>query len=202
MKRALGHEVISCDVLPNDECQKFHYQGSVLDILNDGFDMMIGHPPCFRLSKAGGAHWKKEQFKIEQKEAFEFVLKLWDAPINHICIENPVGFLNSNWRKPNQIIHPYYFGDAWLKETCLWLKNLPQLQYTLQPNLFTNTVTAVEPQGNWVKPGNNRPHRRFNNVPEGGKGNWKDRSKSFNSIALAMASQWSDYICERSLVTS
>lgn len=178
--REKGHYVLSCDLLSNDEDQSNHYKGSVFDVINDGWDMMICHPPCFRLSKAGGAHWKKEWFKKEQDEALEFVRKLMGASIEKIALENPVGKINSAIRKPDQIIHPYMFGDAWMKETCLWLKNLPLLTHT----------TIVEPKGNWVKPGNKRPHRRFDDVPEGGKGNWKDRSRSFNGIATAMAIQW------------
>lgn len=187
--RKLGHKVTSCDMLPNDEDQTNHYTGDVTDILNDGWDLMIAHPPCFRLSKASGAHWKKEWFKKEQEQALEFVKLLMKAPIKHICIENPIGKINTAIRKPDQIIHPYFFGDAWMKETCLWLKNLPKLTYCVQDNLF-ETTTAVEPKGNWVKPGNKRPHRRFDDVKEGGKGNWKDRSKSFEGIAKAMAEQW------------
>lgn len=184
---ALGHDAMSCDLKPSETKGK-HYQGSVLDILNGGFHLMIAHPPCTHLSKAGGWCWKFKQ--AEQQEAFEFVKQLWNAPIEMIAIENPIGWLNTNWMKPTQIIHPYYFGDEWMKETCLWLKNLPKLKYCLSDNLFEK-ATAVEPKGNWVKPGNNRPHRRFNDVKEGGKGNATDRSRSFESISKAMAEQWS-----------
>ncbi len=142
---------------------------------------MIAHPPCTHLSKAGGWCWKYKQ--KEQKEALDFVLTLMNAPIQFIAIENPVGKINTAIRKPDQIIHPWQFGDPWMKETCLWLKNLPLL-------VPTNIVT---PTGNWVKPGNNRPHRRFNDVPEGGRGNSHERSRSFQGIANAMAQQWGEY---------
>lgn len=192
---AFGHDVTSCDLLPTERPGK-HYQGDVFDIINDGWDLMVAHPPCFRLSKASGAHWKKEWFKAEQNEAAKFVERLWGAPIRHIAIENPVGFLNTNWMRPTQKIHPFYFGDPWMKETCLWLKNLPPLQYTPIANLFETRVTVVEPIGNWVKPGNKRPHRRFDDVKEGGNSNWKDRSRTFNGIAEAMADQWTKYLTQ------
>jgi hypothetical protein len=174
-----GHDVISCDILPT-EAPGPHYQGDVKDILDSGFDLMIAHPPCFRLSKVSGAHWKKDWFKIEQLRALEFVQLLMNAPIKHIAIENPVGKINSAIRKADQIIHPYMFGDPWLKETCLWLKNLPLLKPT----------NIIEPRGNWVKPGNKRPDRKFYFVPEGGNRNWKDRSRTFPGISEAMAEQW------------
>ena len=147
---------------------------------------MIAHPPCTHLSKAGGWAWK---FKNrEQKEALDFVTQLMNASIERIAIENPIGKINTAIRKPDQIIHPYYFGDGWLKETCLWLKHLPRLEYRLRDDMF-GLATAIEPQGNWVKPGNKR-NRRFNSVPEGGNRNPKDRSRTFPGIANAMAEQW------------
>jgi len=180
-----GHDAWSCDLIPSER-EGNHIQGGVLEILDDGWDLMIAHPPCTHLSKAGGWCWK---FKKEQQaEAFSFVLKLWDAQIDKICIENPVGWLNTNWQLPSQIIHPYYFGDPYLKETCLWLKSLPKLAYVLRDDMFYK-ATATEPTANWVKPGNIR-NRRFNRIPEGGRGKPKDRSRFFPSIAEAMAEQW------------
>jgi len=182
-----GHDAWSCDLL-DTEIPGQHTKGDVLEILDDGWDLMIAHPPCTHLSKAGGWCWK---FKgKEQKEALCFVKELMNAPIDHIALENPVGLINTAIRKPDQIIHPYYFGDPWLKETCLWLKNLPKLTYVLRDDMFYK-ATATEPQGNWVKPGNVR-NRRFNRVPEGGKRNAHDRSRFFPGIAEAMATQWGD----------
>lgn len=181
-----GHNAISCDIL-DTEAKGPHYKGNVMDIISENWDMMIAHPPCTHLSKAGGWAWKYKA--KEQQEAFNFVLQLWNAPIKRIAIENPIGWLNSHWMRPNQIIHPYYFGDPWMKETCLWLKNLPPLMYSIAGDLFQQK-TAVQPLGNWVKPGNNRPHRRFNDVKEGGKANAKERSRFFPSMAKAMAEQW------------
>lgn len=180
--RELGHEAYSCDL---QECSgghpEWHIMHDAIEVAASGiWDLMIAHPPCQKLSKAGGAHWKKPGFKDEQKKAFEFVLALWNSPIQSIAVENPVGWLNSNWKKPNQRFHPYHFGDPWTKETCLWLRGLRCLMPT----------KIVKPQGNWVKPGNVRPHRRFYEVPEGGNGNAKERSKTFPGIARAMAEQW------------
>ena len=181
-----GHDAHSCDFLPGEKGLPNHHQCDVREILNDGWDLMIAHPPCTHLSKAGGWCWK---YKIkEQEQAFEFVKTLWEAPIERICIENPVGWLNTNWQKPDQIIHPYYFSDPYLKETCLWLKGLQKLTYVLRDDMFYKS-TATEPKANWVKPGNIR-NRRFNRVPEGGKGNSHDRSRFFTGIAVAMAEQW------------
>jgi hypothetical protein len=130
------------------------------------------------LSKAGAWCWKHKQ--KEQAEALEFVRKLLSFPVPKIALENPIGKINTAIRKPDQIIHPWMFGDPWMKETCLWLKNLPLLLLT----------SIVEPGGNWVKPGNKRPWRRFDDVPEGGRRNAHDRSRTFPGIAEAMAEQW------------
>lgn len=174
-----GHDATSCDLEPS-ETEGKHYQGDVRDLLLKHWDLMIAHPDCTYLSKASGAHWKKASWKVGQIKAYEFVVKLWNAPINHIAIENPIGWLNTHWQKPTQIIQPFQFGDAWTKQTCLWLKNLP----TLQP------TNPVEPQGNWVKPGNKRPWRKFDEQPEGAGGSKRERSRTFYSIARAMAEQW------------
>lgn len=177
---ARGHHAMSCDLLPT-ESPGPHYQGDVRDVLKlDCWDLMVAHPPCTHLSKAGGWAWK---FKAqEQAEALAFVRLLLSAPIPRVCIENPVGRINTAIRKPDQKIHPWQFGDPWMKETCLWLRNLPPL--------LCLTEAPVEPIGNWVKPGNKRPHRRFDGVKEGGGGNAHQRSKFFPGIARAMADQW------------
>lgn len=184
--RERGHEAYSCDILPTEGNPAWHIQDDVLKHLDDGWDLMIAHPPCTRLAKAGGWCWKYKEAEIN--EAFQFVLKLWNARIKKIGLENPIGWLNTHWQKPTQIIHPYYFGDPYLKETSLWLKNLPPLIYFVKDNLCY-TKTSVEPKANWVKPGNKRD-RRFNQVPEGGNRNSHDRSRFFPSIANAMAEQW------------
>ena len=121
---ARGHEAISCDILPTEK-EGPHYLGNVLDILHDGWDMMIAHPPCTHLA-VSVAKWFKYKQK-EQEEALGFVQVLLDAPIEKICLENPVSVISSKIRKPDQIIQPWQFGHAATKTTCLWLKNLPKL---------------------------------------------------------------------------
>lgn len=177
--RAKGHDAWSCDLLPTEQ-EGPHYQGDVRSILRDNWDIMIAHPPCDHLSKVGAAHWKKPHKQVLQKEALEFVELIMRADIPKIALENPIGKINTAISKPNQIINPYEFGDPWMKQTCLWLKNLPLLRPTNQ----------VEPIGNWVKPGNVRPHRRFDRQIEGARGSKKERSRTFRGIAEAMADQW------------
>ena len=179
-----GWEVTTCDLLPSEGWHR-HIQGNILNYLNGDWDMGIFHPPCTHLSKAGGWCWKYK--KQEQLEAFNFVLSLWESPISKMAIENPIGWLNTNWQPPMQIMHPYYFGDPYLKETCLWLKGLPKLTYVLKDDMFYK-ATAIEPIANWVKPGNIR-NRRFNRFPEGAGGNIDKRSRTFPGIANAMAEQ-------------
>lgn len=180
--RELGHEAYSCDLqYPSGGHPEWHIMHDAVEVAYSGsWDLMIAHPPCQKLSKAGGANWKRPGFKEAQAQAFKFVIALWNAPIPSICIENPIGWLNSNWKKPKQRVHPYHFGDPWTKETCFWLKSLRPLMPT----------EIVKPIGNWVKPGNVRPHRKFYSVPEGANGSPKNRSKTFPGIARAMAEQW------------
>ena len=160
-----GHEALSCDLLPTDVPGP-HYQGDVLDIINDGWDLMIAHPPCTHLA-VSGARWFKEK-QQEQKEALEFVQVLLDAPIPKIALENPISIISSRIRKPDQIIQPWQYGHGETKATCLWLKNLPKL-------IPTNIVEGREPRVHMMPPSPDR---------------WKERSKTFAGIAEAMATQW------------
>ncbi len=118
---AKGHDAMSCDLLPTDSLGP-HYQGDVFDIINDGWDLMIAHPPCTYLSYAATRHWNKPGRAELREEALKFFLDLYTSNIPKICIENPVGYVNTVWRKPDQIIHPYYFGDPVQKRTCLGLR--------------------------------------------------------------------------------
>jgi site-specific DNA-cytosine methylase len=162
----LGHDAMSCDLLSTDVPGP-HYQGDVFDIINDGWDLMIAHPPCTHLA-VSGARWFKEKIK-EQAEALVFVRRLMDANIPRICVENPVSIISSKIRKPDQIIQPWMFGHGETKATCLWLKGLPNLK-------ATNIVSGREHRVHLMPPGPNR---------------WKERSKTFQGIADAMSSQWS-----------
>ena len=162
---AQGHDAISCDLLPTDAPGP-HYQGDVRDILNDGFDLMIAHPPCTHLA-VSGARWFKDK-QEEQTEALDFVRFLLDAPIDKIALENPISIISSRIRKPNQIIQPWQFGHGETKATCLWLKNLPCL-------MPTNIVEGREAKVHRMSPGPDR---------------WKLRSATYKGIAQAMAEQW------------
>ena len=163
--RALGHDAMSCDLLPTD-VDGPHYQGDVRDILNDGWDLMIAHPPCTHLA-VSGARWFKDKVQ-EQQEALDFVRLLMDAPISRIAIENPVSVISSRIRKPDQIIQPWQFGHGETKATCLWLKGLPLLTPT--------DVVDGREQRIWKLPPS--PDR------------WKIRSATYAGIAAAMAQQW------------
>jgi site-specific DNA-cytosine methylase len=160
-----GHDAISCDLLPTEQPGP-HYEGDVLDILNDDWDLMIAHPPCTHLA-VSGARWFKDK-QEEQKEALDFVRVLLDAPIKHIALENPVSIISSKIRKPDQIIQPWQFGHGETKKTCLWLKNLPPLKPT--------KIVEGREQRIWKMPPS--------------KDRWKLRSITYQGIADAMANQW------------
>ena len=162
---AQGHDAISCDLLPTDNPGP-HYQGDVRDILNDGFDLMIAHPPCTHLAVSGSRHFHRKQ--KEQKEALDFVRLLMDAPIDRWCIENPVSVISSAIRPPDQIIQPWEHGHGEVKSTCFWLKNLPKLKPS-------NCVEGREPKVHMMPPGPDR---------------WKLRSTTYEGVALAMGQQW------------
>jgi hypothetical protein len=156
---------MSCDLLPT-EAQGPHYQGEVQDILGQGWDLMIAHPPCTHLA-ISGARWFKEKAK-EQAEALDFVRLLLDAPIHRIALENPISIISSRIRKPDQIIQPWQHGHGETKATCLWLKNLP----VLQPSCV---VDGREARVHKMPPSADR---------------WKKRSETYLGIAAAMADQW------------
>lgn len=160
-----GHDAWSCDLLPTEKPGN-HYQGDVLEVINEDWDLMIAHPPCTHLA-VSGARWFKHKQK-EQAEALEFVRLLLSAPIERIALENPISIISSRIRKPDQIIQPWQFGHGQTKATCLWLKNLPNLQPT-------NIVEGREQRIWKMPPGPDR---------------WKERSRTFTGIAQAMAEQW------------
>jgi hypothetical protein len=163
--RALGHDAMSCDLL-DTEVLGPHYKGDVRDVMHNGFDLMIAHPPCTHLA-VSGSRWFKDKIK-EQGEALAFVQMLMDAPIPRIAIENPISVISSRIRKPDQIIQPWQFGHGETKATCLWLKGLPKLEPT-------NIVEGREARVHRMPPGPNR---------------WKERSRTYQGIADAMAAQW------------
>lgn len=193
--RKKGHTVISCDLLSNDEDNTNHYQGDVFDIIDDGFDMMIAHPPCTYLTLAANKYYDINKYgekaiqRIKDREqAIEFFLRLWNAPIEKICIENPVGVMcNYIDRENYQIIQPYHFGDAERKTTQLWLKNLTPLQYG--QNLFYQS-DIVKPEIIQYSSGRTSSKWLHDTFRLPSKDRWKIRSKTFPGIARAMAEQW------------
>lgn len=172
---ARGHDAWSCDLLPS-ETPGQHHQGDVLDILEDGWDLMIAHPPCTHLAVSGARWFHRKQ--AEQAEALAFVQALLDAPIPRIALENPVSIISSVIRKPDQIIQPWQFGHEATKTTCLWLKGLPTLVPTQIVGKGSRHVT---------KSGKSLP--TWYNLPPS-PDRWKKRSATFPGIAQAMADQW------------
>jgi hypothetical protein len=171
-----GHYAASCDLLPSDSPLGDHYQCSVLDILDHGWDLMIAHPPCTHLAVSGAKHFARKA--VEQAEALEFVRALLDAPIPRIALENPVSVISSRIRKPDQIVQPWMFGEEATKTTCLWLKGLPHL---------TPTRIVGKGERHITKSGKSLP--KWYNLPPS-PDRWKKRSATFQGIADAMATQW------------
>jgi len=166
--RARGHEAWSCDLLLAEDASPYHMQGDALEALKQPWDLLIAHPPCTHLA-VSGARWFHEK-RAEQAEALAFVRALLNAPVPHICVENPVSIIASHIRPADQTIQPWQFGHGETKATCLWLKNLPKLRPT-------QIVEGREARVHLMPPGPNR---------------WKERSRTFQGIAEAMAAQWSD----------
>lgn len=189
----LGHEATSCDINYPGAKNLPHYQGDVFDIINDGFDCMIAFPPCTHLANSGAKHFEQKRKDGRQQEAIDFFMKIVNAPIDIIAIENPIGIMSSIYRKPDQIIQPYYFGDEFQKTTCLWLKRLPLLYHNGTSNLFDDNVTHVG-KGEFIisKSGTKMP--KWYSDAKKGKNHSKERSLTFPGIARAMAEQWGEYV--------
>lgn len=172
-----GHNAMSCDLLPTEKDGP-HYQGDVLDVIEDGWDLMIAHPPCTYLTNSG-VRWLHERPErwILLNEAADFFFDLYHAPIKHICVENPVPHKYAIERigaTYNQIVQPWQFGHGETKKTCLWLRNLPELKPT-------DIVDGRKPRVHHEPPGPDR---------------WKNRSRFYSGIAEAMAAQWTDALLE------
>jgi hypothetical protein len=184
-----GHDAWSCDVLPSEIPYGNHLQCDVLEVIhNRSWDLMIAHPPCTYLTVTGN-RWFLPKYKDrypdrekQREDAVKFFMALANAPIPRIAIENPVSVIASRWRKSDQVIQPYQFGDKAVKKTCLWLKNLPKLKHTC----------VVEPEykiynSSTKKSGKSRYPMLWTGA---GKGMGQERSKTFPGIATAMANQW------------
>ena len=189
--RSLGYDAISCDLLPSEK-EGPHYQGNVKDILYDGWDLMIAHPPCTYLASSG-LHWNRKipGRERETEKALEFVRLLLNAPIPYIAIENPVGKIGTAIRKADQYIQPYEFGEDASKKTGLWLKNLPKLKSTKRVH-----GRMVEYNGKMVERWSNQCDSGQNRLgPSEDRG--QKRSYTYQGVADAMASQWGKYVIER-----
>ena len=178
--RAKGHDAWSCDLLPSEN-PTYHIQGDVLALLLDGWDMILAFPPCTHLAVSGAAWFEQKRKDGRQKEGIDFFMLFANAPIPKIAIENPVGIMSSIWRKPDQIIQPYQFGQPFSKKTCLWLKDLPLLKPT---NIVERgeqiTFASGKSMPKWYSDAFRLPPAERAKV----------RSKTFQGIANAMAEQW------------
>lgn len=187
----LGCDAWSCDLLESETPGK-HIRGDVLEVINDNWDIMIGHPPCTYLSFVANHVWYAEGRARKRLEALDFFLALWEAPIQKICLENPMGIVDRVIEKHTQIINPYYFGDNEVKRTCLWLKGLPKLIHRKEDDLFNKKTHTEKPKPMYV---------RYDGKPiyfaEGNHGGHV-RSKFFEGIAKAMAEQWTPLLMRRS----
>jgi hypothetical protein len=183
----LGHDAWSCDLIPSETNGK-HIIDDVTKHFNENWDLMVAHPPCTYLCVTGNK-WMKPEYKNRfpnreklRKDAIDFFMSLTNAPIPHIAIENPVGIMSSIWRKPDQYIHPYYFGDPHSKKTGLWLKNLPLLKPT----------NIVKPQMYIYKDGRKDPIWHIETMKLNTLERSKERSRTFQGFANAMANQWNN----------
>ena len=197
-----GHDAMSCDLLPTEKPGP-HYQGDVMRVINDGWDLMIAHPPCTYLS-VSGMHWTTRGLRDSKltDDALAFVRLLMDAPIPRIAIENPVSVISSKVRKPDQIISPYQYGHDASKKTCLWLKNLPLLRPThfIQPRWVCCNMPLSDGVGKYRCAncnGDKKARPRWRNQTASGQNKlppsadrWKIRSATYPGIADAMAHQW------------
>lgn len=171
--RARGFDAWSCDLLPTEGDPQWHIQGdAILAPRTRHWDLLIAHPPCTHLAVSGARHFAAKQASGVQQGALGFVQRLLDAPVRHIALENPISIISSRIRKPDQIVQPWQFGHGETKATCLWLKNLPKLKPT-------DIVEGREPRVHRMAPSPDR---------------WKERSRTYQGIANAMASQWGDYL--------
>lgn len=180
--RKLGHEAFSCDIIPTSGSHpEWHLQQDVIPLLNEKWDMIIAFPPCTHIAVSGAAWFEQKRKDSRQQQGIDFFMLFVNLECEKVCIENPVGIMSTQWRKPDQIIQPWMFGDPYEKKTCLWLKGLPRLK-------ISNAVTP-------------KPRKKFKGgktMPEWYADAWKMppkeraklRSKTFPGIAKAMAEQW------------
>lgn len=175
--RKLGHDAWSLDILPADDNSPFHIQDDVMNHLEDGWDLAVFHPECTHICVSGARWFPQKIADGSQQAAIDFFMKLVNAPIPKIAIENPIGIMSSRYRKPDCIVQPWWFGDPAFKATCFWLKNLPPLVPT---DKLPVPLKGTDEHKLW-----SAIHR----APPG-PDRWKIRSKSFPGMGRAVAEQW------------
>ncbi len=190
--RVLGHDAWSCDYLPSEGDPKFHIIGDVLGILDNGWELGVFHPPCQHLAASGARWFSSKQADGRQQRGIDFFMALANAPITRKAIENPGGIMSRIYRKPDQIIQPFWFGHEVQKATCLWLTGLPLLRPT---KMVGRGTIYIDPRGG--KHGGDHTMRAKNSysplmlLPQNQE-RWKIRSRTFAGIAAAMADQWGE----------
>lgn len=198
--RKLGFEAFSCDIRDSTgTLPKYHIKDDLFNVINDNWDCIIAFPPCTYLTYASNGVWSKIDKVYGRINAVKFFMDIYTNKCKYIAIENPQGIMGKFFRQPDQTIHPYYFGDNELKRTCLWLKNLPKLEYQLLPDLFSNTDIKLKPKPKYSyiqkKTGKTKNVYFSNNIEDlQNKNNSFVRSKTFPKIAEAMALQWGNFL--------
>jgi len=197
--RKLGFEAYSCDLQPcSGNHPEWHFQQDIFEVIKmKDWDCMIAFPPCTHLAVSGAAWFEAKRKDGRQQEGIDFFLKIANVDIKHIAIENPVGIMSNLYRKPDQVIQPYYFGDEAQKTTCLWLKSLPKLFHSKEKDLFCDEITHVG-KGEMMnytdkKTGKVKQMAKWYNDARSGNHGF-NRSKTFPGFAREMATQWGEYL--------
>lgn len=176
----LGHDAWSCDIEPTEVAGQ-HYQGDMFEIVNDGWDLIIAHPPCTHIAVSGARHFEKKRADGRQQQGIDFFMKVANINVPKLAVENPIGIMSTLYRKPEQIIQPYEYGHKTTKATCLWLKGLPLLK-----------PTDIVEKGEFVTfPSGKRMSKWYaDSAKHNPKERERIRNKTFQGIANAMAEQW------------
>ena len=199
--RKLGFEAYSCDIKKTSgKYAEFHFQNDLFEVVEKlKPNVLIAFPPCTNLAISGTRHFQKKIENGEQQKSIEFFMKIANLNIEHIAIENPIGIMSSKYRKPTQIIQPYYFGDEFQKTTCLWLKNLPLLIHNKTPNLFNEKITHTN-KGEFYY-FHDKKSGKMKRQPlwyvKARNNHSEIRSKTFPGIAKAMAEQWGHFLAQK-----
>lgn len=189
-----GHDAWSCDLRPTEsemtKKEGKHVEGDVMEMIERGWDLMVGHPPCNYISYAATRYWNDPGRVFKRLEALGFFAKLWDAPIDKICLENPKSCASPVIAKYSQEIQPYYWGDPFTKTTWLWLKNLPQLQWRAENDLFEQATSSGVPEPQYFISGAKKACTDIMGVGFTGEERAKERARFWPGVANAMATQW------------